>query len=143
MGEMADCLIDDIFEMESQKDLYASGFMGMEDAFDLGFIDASGVEHGLDRAYSDSVIGTREELDSGILTQGLLLQVADGNRVSGNNSAPSPYRLALKKNGPTCNVCRLEMKARNGKFGKFYYCKCPDQVTVSDRYWQSLKGSRS
>ena len=29
--------------------------------------------------------------------------------------------------------------AKNGKFGKFYFCECDTQKAVSDKYWQSIR----
>lgn len=47
----------------------------------------------------------------------------------------------LQKENPTCNICRQEMTARHGRYGKFYFCanQCAGQGTVSDTYWQKIK----
>ena len=47
----------------------------------------------------------------------------------------------LSKEVPTCNICKVDMQGRDGRFGKFYFCPngCKDQPTVSDNYWQKVK----
>jgi hypothetical protein len=45
----------------------------------------------------------------------------------------------LSNSKPTCNTCRELMTGRNGKFGRFYYCKCPEQKTVNHDYWRKIR----
>ena len=47
--------------------------------------------------------------------------------------------VSLMKSNPTCNCCGNQMQSRMGKYGKFYFCGCPSQSTVSDQYWQSVR----
>jgi len=71
-----------------------------------------------------------------------LLQAVYGSTLTGkgvvNNLAVD---MAVSRTNPTCNICLKEMSAKNGRFGKFYFCsnQCPEQPTVSDKYWQDFK----
>lgn len=58
---------------------------------------------------------------------------------SGVNDKAVVY--AQTRENPTCNICESEMKARTGRYGKFYFCanQCEGQSTVSDKYWQEFK----
>ena len=143
MGDMADYFLEQVIEEESQRDNYVSGFMCMEDAYERGYIDETGSEtRGMQEAWDRAGIGDRESID-----RDLMIAEADLNRASYQYHTPAAPRAQLnqaairnlRNDRPTCNVCRNLMQPREGRFGKFYFCSCPDQKTVSDSYWQSVR----
>ncbi len=160
MGEMADMALDCAFEEEADADEYVQGDMSMEDAYEHGFLDSTGAEVNMEDAWERSPIPTPEALDQQLQVAELQLQVT--SQSSSSMSVSKAIRIYeairickeagltvininkeavknLNKECPTCNCCGEEMTTRIGKFGKFYFCTCPDQVTVSDKYWQSIK----
>lgn len=44
----------------------------------------------------------------------------------------------LSKN-PKCSCCKKHMPSTVGNYGKFYFCKCPNQKSISDKQWQVVK----
>ena len=139
MGMHADDTVYATIDMEALRDEYVNGDISSEDAFDLGFLDASGMEQeGMEAAWDRSLIGTPSDLSHELRHALADLEVT--------NRAPVVLRglnLEAKRNllrpRPTCNICGRMMDSREGKYGKFYYCNCKDQGTVSDKYWQSVR----
>lgn len=71
-----------------------------------------------------------------------LLQTVYGCTLTGSGGVDHmAVKFAQERLNPTCNICLNEMSARNGRYGKFYYCleQCEGQPTVSDTYWQQFK----
>jgi hypothetical protein len=144
MGDMAEMALDRAFTEEYQLDEYVQGNYSMEEAFEHGFLDASGMEQeGVQAGWDRATIGPDEienELkhaikDFDLATQQLSATYAP-KKVLNTEAVAN-----LNKDCPTCNCCRESMTPRKGKFGKFYFCDnaCKDQSTVSDKYWQSVK----
>jgi hypothetical protein len=131
MADMADFALDSVINMENLRDQYVSGDMGMEDAYDNGFIDEQGVEQGgIQDAWDRYEIPTKSNIDNQL--RHAIKDFEISNFRSQSESIP-------KTCNPTCNVCKDEMLSRMGKFGKFYFCACTDQPTVSDSYWQKVR----
>ena len=139
MGMHAGDAVYSSIDMEALRDDYVNGGISSGDAFDLGFLDASGMEQeGMEAAWDRSLICTPSEL-----SHELRHALSD---LESTDRAPVVLRglnLEAKRNllrpRPTCNICRKMMDSREGKYGKFYYCHCKDQSTVSDKYWQSVR----
>lgn len=71
-----------------------------------------------------------------------ILYSLTGSMLTGTGSVTKRAVInARKRENPTCNICTQEMEAKNGMYGKFYFCKnrCEGQKTVSDEYWQKFK----
>lgn len=63
MGEMADSVLVEVLEMESLRDDYVCGHLSDSDAYELGFLDSSGMEcEGMQTAWDRHSINTRKEL---------------------------------------------------------------------------------
>ena len=138
MGEMADMSLDMISYAEHERDVYVSGGMDMQEAYDLGIIDESGVEVGIGDAWERSSIGSIDSINTELKIATLEFDVATNkSEYSAVGNPLNEKAIAnLLNDKPTCNICELIMSERVGKFGKFYFCKCPEQGTVSDIYWQ-------
>jgi hypothetical protein len=128
MADMADMFLYEVIEEENNRDSYCSGLMSPEEAFERGYLDTLGVEVGMQEAWDRSSIGTLEELKQELVIADMQLHQITNRVMSGDK--------------PTCNTCRSKMSSRKGKFGKFYFCSCPEQVTVSDKYWQTVNKGR-
>jgi hypothetical protein len=128
MSEMAD-MTNEVHENEEfLLDDYFCGSMSDQDAYEIGIIDEHGAisQSDLERASRRNNNFTMPSIDQEIHSADIALNAA--------------ARANIKKDAPTCNYCDKQMQPRVGKYGKFYFCSCPEQVTVSDKYWQSLKG---
>ncbi len=155
MGEMADAFLSDVIDEENLRTEYLSGGIDHGDAYDLGLID----ELGFDTFDRDSV-WTPEYSEEAIDNQLEKLTLQLDNAVLRSSSScnnerhrqqrplyiPSKYGhlnalaiINLTKEHPTCNICEKQMNARTGKYGKFYWCSCDGQKTVSERYWQGVR----
>jgi hypothetical protein len=139
MGEYAEYFLYDVAEeenlIENQYDL------SLEEAYDLGLTDHYGATDRLPTSGSMSLESITQELELCTAQFDNLCSKTNGYSydttftVVLNKSAVEN----LKKASPTCNVCSKLMKSRTGKYGKFYYCSCEGQPTVSDSYWQSVR----
>ena len=80
---------------------------------------------------------TRAELSAGRVSRKKAAKTlnTNGERKWGNEK----LNVTLRREFPTCNICEASMTPREGRFGKFYFCHCEDQPTVSDKYWQSVR----
>lgn len=149
MADMAEMALDNAMLDEMYLDDYCHGDMSMEEAYDHGFIDVTGTEtKGVQQGWDRVIIGGRDTIDKELelavchlesteefMYQGELVEVTTSyvlNQQAIDN---------LKKELPTCNYCAESMTAREGKFGKFYFCGnyCKGQKTVGDAYWQSVR----
>lgn len=150
MGEMADMALDDIAEWENVCDDYVAGNMSREDAYDLGIFDEVGDESmHLHAAYARAGAMDEEGLNQALYVAELefdnasmrqtQIQIQQSNNTGKYAHLNKAAIANLRKEVPTCNFCVNPMKPRNGSFGKFYYCLCPEQRTVSDTYWQSIR----
>lgn len=144
MGEMADMFLDDVIQEEAYRDDYVSGAMGMQEAYDRGFLDEYGTETaGMQAAWDRAGIGDARSVDRDLHIAELELSRSMGSyhtpAAPRERSLNSQAIKNLKNARPTCNICSRLMQPREGKFGKFYYCSCPDQPTVSDKYWQKVR----
>lgn len=146
MGEIAYMAIIDCITMEMLRESFASGEMGLSEAYDHGFVDELGVEQeGIQEAWDRLEIWTKEGLDNEISHASKDFTIAELR--SDMKNKPSKPRLNhgaiknLSKEYPTCNTCEELMTPCNGRYGKFYYCpnSCKEQKTVSDSYWQKIK----
>lgn len=109
MGEMAD-FANEIHEQEcADFEDYLDGTMHLDEAYDRGIIDEFGA------AINHAAYARH------------------------SHAAILQRRVNLMQSNPTCNCCNNQMQSRMGKFGKFYFCSCPSQSTVSDQYWQSIR----
>ena len=147
---------------EFLRDDYATGNMSMEEAFERGFLDASGAEQeGIQEAYARMEIPTPEYLDNQLLHAekdlALSMLMAKRDKLVAKRTGTTEFYSKgevpqyailnqeaidnLAKDTPTCNICRESMQPRVGRYGKFYYCAnaCKGQKCVSDKYWQSVK----
>jgi len=152
MGEMSDYFNEDIEAYESLRDDYVSGDMSIHDAYDHGFLDETGCETaGMSAAWDRSTLHTFESAQEALLIAETQLSQphwrGQGARTEGLRSPDVGLNdqaiLNLYKPGPTCNWCSEAMHEREGKFGIFFWCKCPEQVTVSKKYWDSIKRRRT
>lgn len=142
---------------EEHLDRHLNNWMSDGDAYDLGLIDELGTlgHDGLIIAQNKE-IPTLETCNRELRTLGLQLDVSNANLGANEEPTRKTYKTELKaafpnlneraifnlfKSVPSCNCCGKPMTARDGKFGKFYFCenKCDGQKTVSDVYWKSLK----
>lgn len=145
MGDGADLAIEYAFATEELADDYAFGNMSMEDAYDHGLIDELGCEYpGLRDGFRGEIM-SNETVDRELLSVEKNLEISAQRSRSTYGDKRSVLNKAAKENlkklVPTCNICGTDMRDRTGKFGKFYYCPnhCPEQKTVSDKYWQSIR----
>lgn len=152
MGDMAD-MANERCEMDEMiRDEYLDGGMSAQDAYDHGLLDETGrFMFNIDDA--DVQIHTAADIGRELwMAEATLSGHAPTARrpVVGQSSAQRNVKpehahlndaaIANLKNAvPTCNCCLNLMKPREGKFGKFYYCRCPNQPTVSDSYWQKTR----
>jgi len=143
MGEMADMALGYALETEEQAYDYLSGSMSLLDAYENGIIDELGyatqdMSHIADRHWDD-ITDTDNQLKHSLKD----LELASHSNVRGAQAKKNAINAAAKNNlfkpRPTCNWCGEMMTPRNGKYGKFYFCDCPEQGTVSDKYWQSVR----
>lgn len=144
MGMHADDYTNMCIDHEAEWDDYFSGNMSLEDAYDKGIMNAQGYADAaqLDRVIERNNIGTFDQLNADLkdALKDLNLSNQTHNSYGCMKSALNQQAIKnLSKPHPTCNYCGEQMKARNGKYGKFYYCHCPEQCTVSDKYWQSIR----
>lgn len=144
MGDGSELSINYAFATEELADEYVSGEMSLVDAYNNGLIDETGYEYpGLRDGYRGE-IWAAESVDREIESAEKDLSISTyrcskyGNKQNILNQAA---KANLKNSVPTCNCCGTSMESRTGKFGKFYYCpnSCPEQKTVSDKYWQSVR----
>ena len=159
---MADFELERVAEEEAGRSDYVNGFMDLQEAYERGYVDEIGTEQGLEYAYSESFIPTMENVNNELriteleFTNSMLsrdntperrqvkvgftpLKTGKGIQVGLNPEATKN----LANETPTCNVCREFMQPRAGKFGKFYFCRCDGQPTVSDKYWRNVKKEKS
>ena len=150
MGMHADDAVNMAINHEAEWDEYASGSMSDYDAYEAGILSHDGYVDSiqLERAVARNPIPTWDEVNNQLdhATKDFELST-----LRSSVSKPSPSRGSkrrvlnqaaidnLKKPRPTCNWCGEMMEPRNGKYGKFYFCTCPEQCTVSDKYWQSVR----
>lgn len=138
MGEMADMALDEIAEWEDICDDYVAGGIRNEEAFELGILDEiAGEPQHLHAAWERVGPLAEESLDRAIGQ----VEFAPLGHVTRPNNLNAAAIANLKKDVPTCNICSVSMQPRTGRFGKFYFCNCPGQKTVSDTYWQSIKSN--
>lgn len=137
---MADYELQSVMHMEGLRDSYVDGDVLPEDALEYGFIGVDGTEQeGVKEAWDRSEIGTREQLESQARAAEVLVTQRSVSVCEGSSILSNSAKKNLDKEEPTCNTCRNPMQAREGKFGKFYFCPCPEQTTVSDKYWQKTR----
>lgn len=152
MGMHAQDCVNMSIDHEAEWDEYFAGGISDEEAYEKGILDSQGYADAaqLNRVIDRNEIGNYESLDRQLRDAQKDLMLSDlgsnnygdkrsnkyGNKRSVLNQAAIDN---LKKPRPTCNVCGEMMKPRDGKYGKFYFCSCPDQCTVSDKYWQSVR----
>ena len=142
MGTHANDAINMAIDHEAEWDNYFAGNMSDYEAYEAGILDEGGYTDGeqLQRVIARNPIGTPEELDNQ-----LHHATKDLGAPSVNGSSPTSSGLNaeavknLQYDRPTCNICRKSMTPRNGQYGKFYFCSCEGQGTVSDKYWQSIR----
>lgn len=163
MSDMADYTNEIHFQEECLAEEYISGDMSMEEAYDNGFIDEQGVEtSGMQSIWDNSVIYTadnigmhldntlnefdlaahRHKIESTMGVPSHLLGERESSstaEIEARISLTNKAVFNLTQDSPTCNICSNEMITQEGKFGKFYFCKCEGQPTVSDKYWQSVR----
>jgi hypothetical protein len=153
MGDMADFAIEGVIEMENLRDQYVNGDMSMQEAFDHGFLDPMGGEQeGIDDAWNRSFIPSKDNLDQELRKQSDQMTIAmQAHEINANIGRPPTYQevgperrkqdAAPRPELPSCSVCGQDMPARDGRYGKFYYCvnHCSNQKCVSDKYWQSVR----
>lgn len=147
MGQHADDFLDMVCDHEAFCDEYVSGLVSMEDAFEAGILDSTGCEvpelqAAYDRAYIPTVENIEVELERAVsnLERGWQRSAQTHTQQPTRAQVIAQARQAnLAKERPTCNCCGELMQPRNGRYGKFYFCQCPEQVTVSDKYWQSVR----
>lgn len=144
MGDMADMFLDSCMQHEAEWDDYFNGHMSDEAAMDAGILDSTGTV--TNSAQFERVINRNPIPTVDNLNQELKLataQLGSTRSVSVSRDIRQTLNQAaidnLSKPHPTCNWCGEQMDVRNGKFGKFYFCTCPEQKTVSDKYWQSVR----
>jgi hypothetical protein len=123
-----------------------AGNMSIQEAFDKGIIDQDGCIVDIEQynLYVDgNPIPTLENLDNELHHAEKDLELAmlrSRNKAKHPLSYLSPTAIEnLSKPYPSCNVCNDQMRPRHGMYGKFYYCVCDGQPTVSDKYWQAIK----
>ena len=130
MGEMADFFLDDVYEMECLRDEYVDGNMSQQDAYNMGFVNELGYEEeNMQMAFDRSNMQTK-----GDLSNDLNNTIKDFEVLNLRNSAS----VSIKSKFPKCKICKETMLPRQGKYGKFYYCKnqCEGKKCVNDKYWQ-------
>jgi len=139
MGDMAEYELESVRDMEYLRDEYVSGNMNIADAYEMGFVDSFGIEQeGMQDSWDRNGVPSLDYIDSQIDAQ---LALIESYQSEYNNEASLNAKAIenLYNEYPTCNICENIMKARNGKFGKFYFCNCEGQKSVSDEYWQTIK----
>lgn len=144
MGMHAQDCLDMAIDHEAEWDDYFAGNMSDFEAYEKGILDSQGYADvaQLNRVIDRNEIGTRESLDRQLRDAQKDLMIGDliSNNYGNKRSVLNQAAIAnLKKPRPTCNICGEMMKPRDGKYGKFYFCTCPDQCTVSDKYWQKVR----
>ena len=142
MGMYADDFLSMVAAHEADWDDYVTGYMSDEDAFEAGIIDHEGYADSdqLDRVIDRNPIPTLDALDNQLEHAEKDLQTVSKDRSDNINKAINDAAIVnLYKPQPTCNWCGEMMQSRTGKFGKFYFCECPDQPTVSHEYWESVR----
>ncbi|AUR88187.1 hypothetical protein NVP1110O_59 [Vibrio phage 1.110.O._10N.261.52.C1] len=148
MGEMADLSIDYALETEEQAYNYLSGGSTIYDAYDQGLIDEGGgatqdMSHISDRVWND-LTDADNQLSHAVKDLSISSQTSSTLIKRSKHDALNKAAIAnLYKPRPTCNWCGEMMEGRDGKFGKFYFCTCPEQKTVSDKYWQSMRREKA
>jgi len=115
-----------------------------EDAFCDSAKDRAMAELSVDminRKKAAQMINTKESSRQRISEKDLLeagfipLDYPNGERKWDNEK----LNITLRREFPTCNICEKSMTSREGIYGKFYFCSCEKQSTVSDKYWQSVR----
>lgn len=144
MADMADMSLDMISIAEFDRDVYVAGGMDLNETYDKGIIDETGCEVGVGDAWDRVTIGSIDTVNTELHIATLEFDAATNknNCFNAVNELNEKAIANLLKDKPTCNTCELIMSERSGKFGKFYFCKCPEQSTVSDSYWQKIKGEQ-
>ena len=138
----ADDFLGMVIEHEAEWDDYVSGRMSDHDAFECGIVDSSGYADSsqLDRAVARNPIPTMGALDNQLEHAERVLMTPLRDRQVNIERVINDAAIAnLHKPRPTCSWCGEMMQPRDGRFGKFYFCECPEQDTVSDKYWQSVR----
>ena len=134
MGEMADMALEECIDMEAMRDDYVNSYMGIQEAYDIGFIDEMGVEQkGIQDAWNRSEIPTYENIAKELEVEELKLTNA------ALTSSSKKSTINTEKPFPICFVCHNFMKRRRGSFGLFYFCTCTEQNTISDKAWQNTE----
>ena len=149
MGEMAEIALDDCAAFEAEHDAFMTGNMSIHDAFEKGIIDHDGCivdmqqfEMSINRNSIKTLENLNNELSHAEKDFELAMSRSERDAKHQLREVLSEEAIAnIAKPNPTCNICSEQMRERMGKFGKFYFCECPDQCTVSDEYWQSLKSN--
>jgi len=139
MGEMSDYELQDIVIAEQRRDDYIARYMTSQDAYDNGFIDEMGVEQlGIKETWDRSSIPTLENLNNELTIN---IQKLNCNNIEKTIFLNKEATENLKKDMPTCNICRTEMSKETGRYGVFYYCinSCDGQKAVSAKYWNSIR----
>lgn len=142
MGDMSDFFNQEIEVQESLRDDYVNGEISAQDAYDHGFLDETGNETGgMQEAWDRSPILTLEGANEALKLAEAQLSVSVP---STRTEAPTGLlneqaKLNLSKLRPTCNWCGELMRPRDGRYGKFFWCKCTQQSTVSEKYWESVR----
>ena len=141
MGDMTDMSLDMISSAEYERDVYVSGGVDCNEAYDLGILDETGCEVGMGDAWARASIGSLDSINTELKIATLEFDSSanKSNYVPVVDSLNEKAIANLLNDKPTCNTCEKIMSERSGKFGKFYFCKCPKQSTVSDNYWQKIK----
>lgn len=141
MADMADMALDRACLDDMYLDEYCQGHMSQEEAYEMGFLDASGMETpGVESGWERVSLGGIDVVNSELEVALLNLDSAQYAPVESSRSILSPEAIDnLQYELPTCNICREFMKPQDGAFGKFYFCSCPGQKTVGDNYWQSIR----
>jgi hypothetical protein len=144
MGQHADDARHMAIDEEGHRDDYVAGHMSLDEAFERDFIrsdgsESEGITAAWDRAELLNYEGTCAALKDAEKDLEIATLRSQSAQPSGHPFLNQAAVVNLQKSVPTCNTCSNPMTPRNGKFGKFYFCPCPDQVTVSDAYWQQVR----
>ena len=149
MGDHSQDAIWSALQYEQDAEDFLDGEMDYDEAMDHGFI-GPGSEHNdalfkvADSRGPMSLDTINSELafyEAGLGNPDSIRQRILPVEVVNSNLPHIRAEVSIKQKAefPTCNCCKQSMKPRMGKYGKFYYCECPDQKCVSDEYWQKVR----
>lgn len=148
MGTHALDAINMAIDHEDEWDEYASGSMPDFAALEAGILSHDGYVDSiqLERAVARNPIPTWDTVHDQLKNAERDLELSTLRSSACTPSRGSMQKVLnanaisnLNKSRPTCNWCGEMMQPRTGTYGKFYYCDCPEQCTVSDKYWQSIR----